>query len=133
MPADPLPYRDSAHKGPASEACQPYSHFKSLSDFDHRNQVCNLNWSVSNCQPRSFGKIVKRRQRKNLVDTRAGIERERIAMSCITSFHIPREFNPERAYLDEKSWYTTCAAPVKVHLPLPQRSSSLLMVLLQIS
>jgi hypothetical protein len=25
-------------------------------------------------------------------------------MSCITSFHIPREFNPERAYLDEKSW-----------------------------
>jgi len=30
LPADSMPYRDPAHKGPASGACQPYNHLKPL-------------------------------------------------------------------------------------------------------
>ena len=75
-PARPLPYRDPAHKGPASGACQPYNHFKPLNDFDQRNQVRNHSLN-SNCQHRSVSKTVKRKQRKDLIDTRIGLERAR--------------------------------------------------------
>ena len=48
---------------------------------------------------------------KHHIDAKA--EREKIAISCIASSHAPRESNSERAYLDEKSWYTICPAPVE--------------------
>jgi len=55
MPADPLPYRDPVHKGPASGACQLYDHLKPLSDFDNRDRVRNHGWNEHN-QHRSFNK-----------------------------------------------------------------------------
>ena len=112
MPADPLPYRDPVHKGPASGACQLYDHLKPLSDFDNRDRVRNHGWNEHN-QHCSFKKRIKRDQRKNLTDERTKAQRESIALSCIANSHASRESNPDRAYLDEQSWYTTCPAPVE--------------------
>jgi hypothetical protein len=39
LPADPLPYRDPAHKGPASGACQLFNHLKPLNDFDNGQRL----------------------------------------------------------------------------------------------
>ncbi len=54
-------------------------------------------------------KKIKRKQRKAVVDESTKAQRESIALSCIS--HASRESNPDRAYLDEQSWYTTCPAP----------------------
>ncbi len=48
MPADPLPYRDPVHNGPASGACQLYDHLKPLSVFDNRDRVRNHGWNEHN-------------------------------------------------------------------------------------
>ena len=90
MPADPLPYRDPVHKGPASGVCQLYDHLKPLSDFDNRDRVRNHGWNEHN-QHCSFKKRIKRDQRKNLTDERTKARRESIALlilhrklSCFT-------------------------------------------------
>ena len=130
LPADPLPYRDPAHKGPASSACQPYNHLKPLNDFDNKERL----YKQDRCykqrnSPAQYSSSRRERKRqiaedlaiatavaeyeptKHPIDVKA--ERERIVLSCIASSHAPRESNSERAYLDEKSWYTTCPAPVE--------------------
>ena len=48
-----------------------------------------------------------------MVDARTKVQRESIALSCIANSHASRESNPDRAYLDEQSWYTICPAPVE--------------------
>ena len=92
MPADPLPYREPVHKGPASGACQLYDHLKPLSDFDNRDRVRNHGWNEHN-QNRSFSKRIKRKQRKAVVDESTKAKRESIALYCIANSHDSRESN----------------------------------------
>jgi len=128
LPADPIPYRDPAHKGPASGACQPYNNLKPLNDFDNGQQLYkpDRNHKQRNLSAYSSRRIRKRQIAEDLaiavavaeyettkdsIDAKA--EREKISLSCIANSYALRESNSERAYLDEKSWYTTCPAPVE--------------------
>jgi hypothetical protein len=110
LPADPLPYRDPAHKGPAAGACQPYNHLKPLNDFDNGQRLYKQD---RNYKQRNFSAHSSRRIRKchvaedlaikaavaayertkDNIDVKA--EREKIALSCIARSHAPRESNSE--------------------------------------
>jgi hypothetical protein len=88
LPADSMPYRDPAHKGPASGACQPYNHLKPLNDFDNGQRL----YKQDRCsKQRNNSAHSSRRERKRQIA-------EDLAIAAAVS-----EYNTTKHHIDVKA------------------------------